>query len=227
MDKTELLYLNDMYLLEVNAKVVAVVLGGGIPGYLVLDRTVFYPQGGGQPYDTGVIESDKGKFIVSEVRSIDGEVRHIGSFESGVFGVGDEVSLKVDKERRDLNTRVHSAGHILDMALANLGFSLKPGKGFHAPEGPYVEYYGDINDINLIDLKTNLDIELSRLVNEGGQVSVEFIPDRELNRLVKYKNFGIFCGGTHVRDIKDIRSVYIRKMRVDKDVLRIAYAVKD
>ncbi len=101
-----------------------------------MDGTIFYPQGGGQPYDQGVIESAKGKFLVEEVRFVDGIVKHIGMFERGSFEKGDEVTCHVDKARRDLHSRLHSAGHIVDMGMTELGLGWIPGKGYHFPDGP-------------------------------------------------------------------------------------------
>ena len=223
---TELLLLKDMFLQESEAEVIDIGSEEGVD-FIVLNRTVFYPQGGGQPFDTGTIKSSSGLFNVSNVRSREGVVKHYGSFESGSFNIGDTVFCSVDKERRELNSRVHSAGHVLDMALANLGYDLKPGKGFHAPEGPYVEYGGDIESIDTNKLKEDLDKELDSIVGLGGEVSVEFMPGKELNRLVKYGILGIFCGGTHVRNIKDIKGIYIRKIKKEKGIIRIAYGIKD
>ena len=87
---------------------------------------MFYPQGGGQPYDTGTISSGDIKFVVEEVRYAEGEVLHIGRFEHVRFMEGEQVRCTVDAERRLLNTRLHSAGHVLDMAVNELGYDWKP-----------------------------------------------------------------------------------------------------
>ncbi len=107
---------------------------------VVLDQTVFYPQGGGQPYDVGTITSDGKTFNVAEVRLVDGVVRHVGTFVGDHFVVTEKVVCHVDVERRKINTRLHSAGHLLDMARARLKLPWIPGKGYHFPNGPYVEY---------------------------------------------------------------------------------------
>lgn len=50
--------------------------------------------------------------------------------------------MKVDEEKRRLYARVHSAGHLLDIAVNQLGYQWVPGKGYHFPTGAYVEYQG-------------------------------------------------------------------------------------
>ena len=69
---------------------------------IFLDKTIFYPQGGGQPFDKGIIENNRGIFLVEEVRFVDGLVRHCGRFKEGTFFKGDLVTCIVDKERREL-----------------------------------------------------------------------------------------------------------------------------
>ena len=91
---------------------------------LELDQTIFYPQGGGQPYDQGVIENASEVFNVEEVRYVEGIVKHIGTGYS--FQVGEEVTLKVDESRRKLHMRLHSGGHLLDMAINKIGLGWKP-----------------------------------------------------------------------------------------------------
>lgn len=57
------------------------------------------------------------------------------------------MTCTIDGEFRKINARVHSAGHLLDMAMNRAGKTeLKPGKGYHFVEGPYVEYIGVIPD---------------------------------------------------------------------------------
>ena len=61
-----------------------------------------------------------------------------GALERGKGGLA--VGCKVDEKNRRLCARIHSAGHLLDVAVHDLGFRWRPGKGYHFPDGPYVEY---------------------------------------------------------------------------------------
>lgn len=71
-------------------------------------------------------------------------ILHVGKYVSDKkFTVGDEVTQSIDGEFRKTNARIHSAGHLLDVAMNRAGKTeLKPGKGYHFVEGPYVEYIG-------------------------------------------------------------------------------------
>jgi misacylated tRNA(Ala) deacylase len=102
----ELLYLRDAYLPSVDATVVAV----DQPGRRVaLDRTVFYPTGGGQPHDEGTI----GGLPVFDVRHEDGEVWHTLGGDEPLPNVGDTVHGDIDWDRRHALMRTHTALHVL------------------------------------------------------------------------------------------------------------------
>lgn len=116
MEHTKLLYLKDFNLLTSPATVVDVASEEG-RNIVVLDQTILYPQGGGQPYDQGIMQSPTAKFLVEEVRFVDGIVKHIGKFENGRFARGDAINIVVNEERRRLNSRLHSAGHVVDIAI--------------------------------------------------------------------------------------------------------------
>ncbi len=108
-----------------DASVLAIVVDGqsvqsiepGAEGVIVLDRTPFYAESGGQVGDTGIIEG-AGTFAVADTRkSGDGQYLHIGSVEQGTLHVGDTVTAKVDAERRQAIMRNHTAAHLLQAAL--------------------------------------------------------------------------------------------------------------
>ncbi|XP_024373397.1 uncharacterized protein [Physcomitrium patens] len=146
---TNLAYFDDMRKLHSNA-IVAGVITEGERLAVVLDQTILHPQGGGQPFDTGSIEAVDGtiKFCVTDVRTKSGVVYHYGNYhenrvmEATGFEPGHEVKISVDGARRTLNSRLHSAGHLLDACMSNIGLgSLEPGKGYHFPDG-YVRLEG-------------------------------------------------------------------------------------
>lgn len=237
---TELRYLENYTQLEDESRVVQVdeIEGRTI---VVLDATIFYPQGGGQPYDQGVIESPVGKFIVREVRFVDGIVRHIGHFESGKFTNGEEVKCLVDKERRELNSKLHSAGHLVDMTVTDLNLGWTPGKGYHFPEGPYVEYEGSLEGQDVEKLKADLAKLCNEHIAKGLETKVmfmdkekmkkvcrfvpDFIPEGKPGRVVMFGDFGVPCGGTHVINLSELGSVTIRKVKQEGANIRIGYNV--
>lgn len=85
--------------------------------------------------------------MIQEMKTKDDVVMHIGKFEpaEATFAEGSEVECHVDEAKRRLFARVHSAGHLLDMAMTKAGRTdLKPSKGFHFATGAYVEYVGNV-----------------------------------------------------------------------------------
>jgi Ser-tRNA(Ala) deacylase AlaX len=226
--ETKLIYLEHMQQLSCEAKVVSVSEQDG-KHTLTLDQTVFYPQGGGQPYDTGTITNGGLVFRVDEVRFIDGQVHHIGTFASEAFTPGEAVTCQVDEPRRRLNTRLHSAGHLIDMGLKKLDITWKPGKGYHFPAGAYVEYEGSLLGVDTEKLKTDLAGACNRIISSGIVTTTQFLENEKVNgkpkRLVNYGDFAIACGGTHVTALADIGELIIRKIKPEKGAIRIGYDV--
>ncbi|MBI3588138.1 alanyl-tRNA editing protein [Candidatus Micrarchaeota archaeon] len=104
---TDYLYLNDYYLQTSEAKVAEVRNGTGI----ILDRTCFYPGGGGQPCDFGAIACKGVDYAMGEVRKENGEALHI--VDKPGLNVGEAVVLQIDWPRRYALMRMHTAAHVL------------------------------------------------------------------------------------------------------------------
>ncbi len=131
----ELLYYQDAYLREFDARIVAV------DGHrVVLDRTAFYPGGGGQPHDTGWLVVDGQRLPVRQVRRerSDGQVWHTLEVADGAgpaLAVGQPVRGELDWERRYLLMRTHTAMHVLcgvvwrDYGAQVTGGNMEPGRG--------------------------------------------------------------------------------------------------
>ena len=127
---------------------------------LVLERSIFHPQGGGQASDSGVIEltvpvvaSPLYFQVIFVQKGISGLIDHVGYFRdmedpsllATILPLSQiPARLKLDAEKRLLHTRIHSAGHALDAAVercaGNYGLKMVPTKGYHFTDGPYVEY---------------------------------------------------------------------------------------
>ncbi len=240
MTPTKLLYLEDMQQLESSAYIESVEEKEG-RAIVYLDQTVFYPQGGGQPYDTGTITTQDTKFVVEEVRFVDGQVLHIGYFEGRPFIQGEDVKCSVDKDRRELHTRIHSGGHLLDMAINQLGYDWIPGKGYHFPQGAYVEYAGSLGDENKEVVAQKITQQIASILSQDIKTEIRFMPKEEMakycrhvpeylpkgkpSRIILYGDFGVPCGGTHVAQLKDIGHETVRKIKVQSGTIRISYEV--
>ena len=111
---------------EVSAKIVAIVsegeiteaIGEGDKAILVLDKTSFYGESGGQVGDTGVIKAGSSEFkVLNTTKTADGIVMHLGEAVVGAFANGDEVVAYIDADRRNSIARNHTAAHLLQAAL--------------------------------------------------------------------------------------------------------------
>ncbi|MDA1127935.1 MAG: alanyl-tRNA editing protein [Chloroflexi bacterium] len=125
---TELLFHSESYLKEFEATVTDAVDGG-----VVLDRTAFYPGGGGQPTDSGMLTSGSVDYQVTGIKRVDGQLVH--QIVGDLPAVGATVTGQIDWDRRYLLMRTHTALHILcgvvwrDYAAKVTGGDMKPGEG--------------------------------------------------------------------------------------------------
>ncbi len=107
-------------ILEQNRLAESAEANGGASLVLVLDRTPFYGESGGQVGDTGTIDSDRFTFEVLDTKKENDFVLHVGQVTSGKVTVDDAVCAKVDSTRRDAIRRAHTATHLLHHALRNI-----------------------------------------------------------------------------------------------------------
>ncbi len=125
---TELLYLTDAYVQNFEAVVTAVTDNG-----VILDKTAFYPGGGGQPNDVGTLAADDQTWQVTKVKKAGGDVVHF--VEGEPPAVGTAVTGQLDWERRYQLMRTHTAMHILcgvvwrDYGASVTGGNMEPLKG--------------------------------------------------------------------------------------------------
>lgn len=223
---TKLLYMDDMCCLRAEARVIDVI-NAEDQSTVILDQTVFYPQGGGQPSDKGTIQHDNAIFNVQNVAMHDGTVHHKGEFVQGApFAPGDMVNLSVDANLRMLHNRNHTAGHLIDYALELLGHHVVASKAYHFPQGPYVEYQGTMEQPEREQLQIKLEPVLDDLVKQALPVSIKCIDNDCKKRAMCVANYApILCGGTHVVDTSEVGHITIRKIKNEKGNLRVSYAV--
>jgi Ser-tRNA(Ala) deacylase AlaX len=239
------LYLNDTYLLESEALVLSTTTDDQNRYRVILDRTIFYPKGGGQPADQGFMRSSQTELVVEEVL-LDGDaVVHVARPSRGQLRSGDHVSTHVDPERRLLHARLHSAGELLCAVLWGMGYSYPRGwpvvAAIHYPERSSVEFGGVLPEESRENLRSTLEMKLNEKIDEGGAVEVRvvadcraaaelcgfvphYLPEHAPIRLVKVAgDFFRPCGGTHVADLSEIGGVLIRKVKCRKGHTVISY----
>ena len=221
MTATALLFRDDAYARSCTATVLHVTPEGGI----VLDRTVFYAQGGGQPGDVGVILRPNGDRIdvTNAVYGPDrSQIVHlVGPDAATRFAPGENVEALLDWERRFKRMRVHTALHLLSVVLPYpvTGGAIGDGDG-------RLDF--DIPDAGLD--KAELTDKLNALIARDAPVSDRWITDEELDsnpglvktmsvkpprgsgrvRLVEIEGIDLQpCGGTHVRSTAEIGAVVV------------------
>lgn len=237
---TELLYMDDWTLCQEKANVVDIVEREGKTA-LILDRTIFYPQGGGQPADRGeIISSEHGTFKVSDVRFFDGIAYHFGEFVEKPFRVGEKVELNVDCTRRELLSKLHSAGHLIDVAIEKMGHSFPYGKACHFPEGSYVEYQAMLTPEECVAFHEGLQRELNNLVAQNIPITGVAMMKEELAKIcphvpdylpagkpVRVVSVGDLmscpCGGTHASSSGAIGQIIITKVKCKGGMLKVSY----
>ena len=190
-------------------------IAAGTEAILVLDRTPFYAEMGGQVADRGEIKKDGAVFTVLDVqKNKGGKFMHYGRLEKGELSVGDTVSAEIDKERRKAIMRAHSATHLLDEALREV-------LGDHAHQaGSLVEpdrlrydftHFAAVTPDELCEITRRVD----EMILDGLTVDTKVMPIDEAKKLGAVALFGEkygdevrvvdmggrsieFCGGTHL-----------------------------
>jgi misacylated tRNA(Ala) deacylase len=219
---TELLFRDDGYLRSCTAQVIAADARG-----IKLDRTVFYPMGGGQPGDIGVLRLASGQEIaIADTAKGDqpDEVIHIPAPGSALLEPGTELVAEIDWDRRYRLMRMHTCLHLLCSVVpgAVTGGQVSDGRGrldFDVP--------GSSLDKEAIAQRLNELIGASRLVGPRWISDDELAAQPELVRTMSVKPpsgagqvrlieiAGIDlqpCGGTHIRNTSEIGPVAVTKI---------------
>jgi len=218
---TELLFRDDAYATEFEAVVLAVE-----PGKVVLDRTLFYPEGGGQPGDTGVLTLPDGRELrVSDTRkgAATDEVVHMLADAALVLTPGMRLSGRLDWERRHRLMRMHTCLHLLSAVIIApvTGGAVGDGYGrldFDLPESPEREEVQEklaalIAKDAAVAFRWITESELDARPELVKTMSVQPPRDRGQVRLVEVEGIDLQpCGGTHVRRIGEIGEVFISKV---------------
>ncbi|MCG8428154.1 MAG: alanyl-tRNA editing protein [Chromatiales bacterium] len=218
---TEELFRNDSYLRECQAVVTGVDERG-----IQLDKTVFYPTGGGQPGDTGslVLADGSRVAITNTVKDREsGDLLHLPAEDSALPEVGQPVTAVIDWDRRYRLMRMHSAMHVL-CSLIDGGVT----GGSVGTDRSRIDF-----DLAESPDKAELEARINRLISEGHAVEIGSISDEELEanpelirtmsvkppmgagqvRTVRIQNVDYQpCGGTHVRSSSEIGAIRVGKI---------------
>lgn len=230
---TNLLYLTDSYKKETKAKVLSCEKKGQ-HCEIVLDQTIFYPEGGGQPSDKGEIVGKNGKAHVKHVRLKGDTVIHEATLEGTLDSI---VACSIDWDLRYKNMRVHSAGHIVHEAVKLVAAHLTPIKGEHG-NNPYIEYEGSLT----IDKKFLIEKEANSIIEKNVSLKTELVSLEELmkrapwvpphlpkNKPLRILTVGDFPpipdGGTQVGKSGEVGAITITEIVHADNHVRVHYAV--
>lgn len=208
---------------DCTAQIVAVVsdgeqkdmLGAGEEGIIVLDKTSFYAESGGQVGDSGVISSDNGVFIVADTaKNADKIYLHSGKVDCGVICVGDTVNVSINAERRNMIKRNHTAAHLLQAALRQvLGNHVEQaGQLVNEKEVRFdFTHFNALSDdeilkveclVNDFILKAETVESLEMPIEEAKKMGAMMLFGEKYGNIVRVVKAGDFstefCGGTHV-----------------------------
>jgi len=213
---------------------------------IVLDRTYFYPEGGGQPPDHGVIEWGGGRAEIDDVYKDHGDVVHsVGAMEGDPPEEGTTVEARLDEERRNKLRRMHTAQHVVSKVVLDGYGAETAGNQIHLDRSRIdfepVEFDGE--DLEEIERRANAVIEkdlgvtkenrprerVEREVEEG-RALLDLIPDHvDPLRIVEIDGFGTCpCGGTHVDSLSEIGEIEItNRESKGEDTDRITFVLED
>lgn len=235
---TELLFRDDAYLKSATARVLTASERG-----IELDRTVFYPQGGGQAGDTGVLLRSNGeRILIADTRKADGpdSVLHVVAAGSPLPDPGEELALEIDWQRRYRLMRLHTALHLLSCVIH------APVTGGNiVPDKARLDFDIELSQLNAARIGS----ETNALIVAGAATETVWITDAELDaqpelvktmsvqpprgagrvRLLRIPGIDLQpCGGTHVANIAEIGAIRVLRIRSEgKHNKRVEIALTD
>lgn len=232
-DRTEELFRDDAYLKDCQATVIAINERGGI----ILDRTVFYYTGGGQPGDRGVLVADDGiRVDIGTTIKVGDDIIHVpASEDQPTLSVGSTVTATIDWDTRHKHMQMHTAMHLIcalvPCAITGCQIGAEKSRIDFNPDG--LEATGKAID------KESLTVELNALAGQNIPLNADWISDAELDanpdlvrtmsvqpprglgkvRLIRISRQGEDkavdlqpCGGTHVSRTGEIAPLRIAKI---------------
>jgi len=210
------LFRDDAYLAEAPARVVACDARG-----IVLDRTVFYPRGGGQAGDSGaLVRADGSAIAITDTVKGDGQILHVAA---APLEAGETVTARIDWQRRHRHMRFHTATHLLCAIVP------------HQTNGCSITADYARLDFDMVEPldREHLERELARLVAEAHDTRTVWMTDEELDakpdlvrtmsakpprgvgriRLLEIDGVDLqACGGTHVANTREIGALRVAKI---------------
>ncbi len=194
----------------------------GTGGLVILDRTVFVPQGSGQPADIGTLGGVNVTHVEAPKDTPDILVHTVASLHG--LAEGAEVDICIDVPRRRLNSKLHTGGHLVAALVEEILPGAKAVGGHHWPGEGRVEFVFEGT------LPDNFEQTVAAAINNA--IATDFSVKRTLShdgvRHVQIADYpALRCGGTHCWHLKELGSIALRGIKQKKDRLRVGYDVCD
>ncbi len=188
---------------------------------IILDRTPFYAEGGGQVGDEGILTGEMGRIQVTNARKLpDGTIYHISYVEEGLLKVGDSVAIKVDAKKKLSSARNHTATHLLQAALKRVvGEQVNQAGSLVTPERLRFDFsnfepvspqqLADVEELVNEEILQSIDVEISNMALDEakklGAMALFGEKYGDVVRVVQVPGFSMeLCGGSHVKNIGQI-----------------------
>lgn len=205
--------------LEIETQVLGIHRGDQLT-YVVLDRTPFYTEAGGQVSDTGWLNGAEVRYEVAGMMKDESNSIHVVEGQAG-FEPGQEVRAIVDRRRRNAIMRNHTATHLLHAALRNiLGTHVQQAGSLVAPDHLRFDFshFSKVNEDELIDIEAQVNEKIMEMIPIQHHRGLPFDEARKMGALMFFGDkYGDtvnvvqvgeyskeFCGGTHVRNTSEI-----------------------
>jgi misacylated tRNA(Ala) deacylase len=203
---TVLIYLEDPETRDFDATVTAHVEGAGV----VLDRTAFYPGGGGQPADTGMLRSSEGDTEVIGMKRLDGQIVHLLAEGVSFPAVGTEVRGEINWDARYRLMRTHTAMHVL-CGVVWKDFGAQVTGGNMGPERARMDF--ELEDLSEERIQ-HIEGRCNDIIAEGRAVSWKTLPREEAFQIPDLIRTKINLLPEH---IQEVRIVEIEELDIQAD----------
>lgn len=235
-------YFSDTYLERFTTKITKVVeMDDSVAIYC--DNTIFHPQGGGQACDLGEFIIDGCVYQVYHTEITGEGISHVLKYHPLLLTcTGKLCTQNIDINRRLLNAKLHTAGHLISHILEAWYNNLSPVKGHHYPGSAYIE---------MIERERTNDTFSVGLINEKIDVLIDSFPKHiqslELDladvkclrpllnpittkstrvRMIEFDGFTpLPCGGTHVNSTSELKGLRVTRVKRKKDRIKISYLI--
>jgi alanyl-tRNA synthetase len=233
MQETMLIYMQEQNKFELETTITS--LGEDEKGkYFITKETVVYPQGGGQPSDFAEIITNSTAFNVHFAKLIEKCVRHY--YTQASLEINQKILIQINKERRILNARYHTAGHLIgDLLLSHYG--VLASKGHQFPNEAYIETDTDTENAIEIEefekllndyIQNSKNIETKEITKEEYEEKYGliqyFIPEGKTFRMCHIDGLiPVPCGGTHLKQTKEIGKIELKKILRKGGKIKVSY----